>query len=308
MRRPVPVRDNRPVVGADELRTAIRTNWQSGIGDCTPLPGRTNSSFWLVDLCGRRRVAKVVPATERRRFEAGLASAEWLAAAGIAIGVPLRAGDGALTVPVGAGVVALLGDVPGRPLDPDNPFDQHWWGDALARAHHALAGFDHAGLTRFHQVRPEAAHLGIEDWLRPAVTAAVEALAKLSVTDQLSYGVLHGDPGPDAFRFDLDTGRTGLIDWAAAGTGPLVYDLAAAVGHAGGPGRAGDLIDGYCAAGPVPRDEVEVALPALLRFRYAVAADHHARRIWTDERTGGGDPRADLVGLHRARDLLAGEA
>jgi homoserine kinase type II len=306
MRRPIRIRDNRRVVGVDELRTAIRTNWQHAVGECGPLPDGMNASFWQVDLGDRHCVAKAVPAAVRRQFEAGLASAEWLTAAGIAAGAPLRAGNGALTVPLDGSVLALLCDVPGRSLVHDDPLDQQWWGDALGRAHRALSGFSHSGVVRFHWVRPDAAHLGIEGWIRPAVGAAVEALAKLSVTDQLSYGVLHGDPSPQAFRFDLATGRTGLVDWGAAGAGPLVYDIASAVMYAGGTAQAGDLVDGYIAAGAVPHDEVEVALPTLLRFRYAVQADYYARRVWAGEQTGVSDPRADLVGLHRARDLLLG--
>jgi homoserine kinase type II len=138
--------------------------------------------------------------------------------------------------------------------------------------------------------------------VRPAVTGAVEAMAKLSVTDQLSYGVLHGDPAPDAFRLDVGTGRTGLIGWEASARGPLAYDVASAVMYAGGPDLADELLDGYLAAGPVPRDELDAALPTLLRFRYAVQADHFARRVWAGD---GADRTDHLAGLHHARDLLA---
>jgi Ser/Thr protein kinase RdoA (MazF antagonist) len=216
----------------------------------------------------------------------------------------MRTADGALWVQSDGSALAVLEFVPGRPLHRDDPLDQQWWGDALGAAHVALAGFDHDGLTRFHWVRPDAAHLAVEDWVRPAVADAVAALAKLTVTDQLSYGVLHGDPSPDAFRLDVDTGRTGIIDWGSAGTGPLVYDIASAVMYAGGPGPAADLIDGYLSAGPVPRDELEAALPTMLRFRYAVQADYFAHRIWTDDRTGIADPQENLDGLRHAREML----
>jgi homoserine kinase type II len=56
-----------------------------------------------------------------------------------------------------------------------------------------------------------------------------------------------------------------------------VYDVAAAVVYAGGTGRATELIDGYLAAGPVRRDELDAVLPVLLRLRWAVAADRAAR-------------------------------
>jgi homoserine kinase type II len=153
-------------------------------------------------------------------------------------------------------------------------------------------------------MRADAAHLVVEDWVRPAVSDAVAAMAKLSVTDQLTYGPTHGDPSTDCFRLDVDTGRVGIIDWGSAGTGPLVYDIASAVMYAGGPDRAADLIDGYVAAAPVSRDEVEATLPTMLRFRGAVQADYFAYRIWVDDRTGIEGPAENRKGLHHARTML----
>jgi homoserine kinase type II len=75
----------------------------------------------------------------------------------------------------------------------------------------------------------------------------------------------------------------------------LVYDVAAAVVYAGGPAHAAELIDGYLAAGPVHRDELEVALPVLLRLRWAVQADRAARH-------GAAEP------LRRAREALESAA
>jgi homoserine kinase type II len=129
-------------------------------------------------------------------------------------------------------------------------------------------------------------------------------MAKLSVTDQLSYGAMHGDPSTDSFRLDVDTGGVGIIDWGAAFTGPLVYDIASAVMYAGGPDRAADLIDGYVAAAPVSRDEVEATLPTLLRFRGAVQADYFAYRISVDDRTGIEAPSENHKGLEHARTML----
>jgi homoserine kinase type II len=128
-------------------------------------------------------------------------------------------------------------------------------------------------------VRPDAAHLELEPWLRPAVAGAVRALTKLAVTDQLTYGVLHGDPAASAFRIDIETGRTGLIGWGPAANGPLVYDLAAAVIDAGGLDAAEELLDGYASVAPLTRDEIDAALPVLLRFRWAAQADGCARRL-----------------------------
>jgi homoserine kinase type II len=245
---------------------------------------------------GHRCVAKAVPAARRRQFEAGLAVAERLAAHGTASGPPIRTADGALSVAADDAAVALLEFVPGRELAAADPLDQQWWGDALGAAHRNLVGFDHPGLPRLPRVRPDAVHLGVEAWVRPAVADAVAAMAKLSVTDQLSYGVIHGDPAARAFRLDVDTGRVGVLDWGTVITGPLVYDVASAVIDAGGPDLASDLVDGYTAAAPVSRDEVEAALPTMLRFRYAVRADQLAHRVWH----GAGDRQ----GLHDVRPGL----
>jgi homoserine kinase type II len=299
------VGDNSAVVPAEQIRTVLRTTWQRTATECTPLQGGMNSAAWLVTLATGRYVAKLVCAARRAQFEAGLLAAAYLEARGVTAGAPVRTVDGALTVPVGTGVMALLRYVPGRPLVRDDPLDQQWWGDVLGSAHRALDGFTDPGLVRWHWVRPEAAHLGVEAWVRPAVADAVAALNKLCVTDVLAYGVLHGDPAPEACRIDVATGRTGLLDWGSVATGPLVYDVASAVMYAGGPDRAADLLDGYVAAGPVLRDEVEAALPTMLRFRWAVQADYFAQRLAADDRTGIAGPEENLAGLHDARDALA---
>jgi homoserine kinase type II len=119
--------------------------------------------------------------------------------------------------------------------------------------------------------------------------------------------VLHGDPAPAAFRLDPLTGRLGLVDWGPVANGPLTYDLAVAVVYAGGAEVAGDLIEAYLAAGPVSRGEVEAALPTMTLFRWAVYADHFARRLAAAAAgTAGGDPdTADRRGLEAAREALA---
>jgi len=266
------------------------------------------SRTWYVLAAGEKYVAKLVPAAAQAPFVAGLAVAEHLAAGGIATGPPVRTASGALALPLGGSVLALLRYQPGEPLDRRDPMDQRSWGDLLGRAHRRLDGFSHPGLVRWHWVRADAAHLGIEPWVRPAVSAAVDALTRLGLTGRLTYGVLHGDPAPEAFLLDGRTGRTALIDWGSACTGPLMYDVASAVMYAGGPERATALLDGYLAAGPVGRDELEATLPTLLRFRWAVQADWFAGRIATRDETGNEDPRDNWTGLYHARDSLAARA
>jgi hypothetical protein len=76
--------------------------------------------------------------------------------------------------------------------------------------------------------------------------------------------------------------------------------------HAGGPEVAGDLVEAYLAAGPVSRGEVEAALPTMILFRWAVYADHFARRLRAAAGAGAADPDgADRRGLDAARAALA---
>jgi homoserine kinase type II len=267
------------VAYTDRVRSALRAGWHRPPDRLTPLTAASTTRGFQACVGDRRYVARLVTAGGRPAVEAGLAAVEHLAARGLPVGRPVRAVDGMLAVAVPEGAVALLRDVPGRPLDACDPLDQHWWGDLLGRVHRETAGFEHAGLLRWHWVRPGVPYLDLEPWLRPAVADAVAAVTRLTVTDQLTYGVLHGDPLAGTFRMDLTTGRTGMVGWGPAATGPLVYDVAAAVIDAGGPAAAADLLDGYTAAGPVTRDEIEAALPVLLRFRWAVQADWCARRL-----------------------------
>jgi homoserine kinase type II len=292
------------VATADQIRATLRTTWHRVADECVGLPAGLDTTGWAIRGGGQEYVARVAAGSRRAAFEAGLAAAEYLTGFDVPAATAIRTVDGATTVVLGDEVVALVRHVPGRVLDRGDPVDQQWWGDALGSAHRHLSGFRHGGLAKFHSVRPEAVHLGIDDWVRPAVAGAVASVRRLTVTDQLTYGVLHGDPAPTAFRLDPQTGRLGLVDWGPASTGPLVYDVAAAVGYAGeGPSR--DLVDAYLAAGPVPREELESALPTMLQFRWAVRADQHARRLTAARRAGrDGDP-SDTEGLESARKALA---
>ena len=238
-----------------------------------------------------RYVVRLSEADCRQPVEAGLAAAEHLRGRDIAAGEPVRTLGGGLTAQTPHGALAVLRRLPGRRLDGRDPVDQQWWGDRLGAMHRALQGFQHPGLRPWQPVDPDAAHLDAEPWLRAAVGDAVAAATRLTVTDRLTYGVLHGDPAPDVFVVDPGTGRAGLLDCGASGVGPLAYDVAAAVLYAGGVPRAGELIDGYLAAGPVDADELHAALPVLLRLRWAVRADRAARN---------GRPEA----LRRARAAL----
>jgi Ser/Thr protein kinase RdoA (MazF antagonist) len=285
----------------DPIHAALRLHWHRYPAEIKVLPSGLMSRAWSVTAGGESLVARLVDHTARQPLEAALAAAEHLRGRGIEIGDPVRTLAGPLSAVTPAGALGVLHRVPGRSLDGGDPIDQQWWGDRLGAAHRALAGFDHPGLRRWNWLQLEAPHLAVQAWLRPALADAVAAMIRLTVTDRLTYGVLHGDPAPHDFVLDPGTGRAGLLDWGACGTGPLVYDVAAAVVYAGGPDVSAELLDGYLAAGPVHRDELEAALPVLLRFRWAVQADWFARRLHEDP---GADDWTAADPLRAAREAL----
>jgi Ser/Thr protein kinase RdoA (MazF antagonist) len=294
--RPVRARTIAVVPDVDLLRSLLRDHWHLVPVEVTALDGGLMSCAWEVRSGADRYVARLVDEPARQPVEAGLAAAEHLRGWGVEIGAPVRTLGGSLTAETSAGALAVSRRVPGRCLAGADPVDQQWWGDRLGVVHRVLQHFHHPWLRPWILPDPEAAHLAVEPWLRPAVTDAVVAITRLMVTDRLTYGVLHGDPAPGGFVVDPETGRTGLFDCGGVGgTGPLVYDVAAAVVYAGGPDASAEFLDGYLAAAPMHRDELDAALPVMIRFRWAVQADWSARRL--------GDASARAT-LRRARDAL----
>jgi homoserine kinase type II len=282
--------------------------WHRRISHCAPLTG----NLWQVSTEADRPrgadenlVAKWVPINRRPRFLAGLTVAAHLAQRGIQSGAPLPAVDGSICVPFQNGLLALLRDEPGRALVASDPIDQQFWGDMLGSVHQALVGYSHPRLVRLGPVDPDAPHLSLQPWLRPAVAASTAALIRLRVADQLSYGVVHGDPDPGAFRVDRVTGRMSLVAWGWTATGLLLFDVAGAVAHIGGIDAAAEFLDGYLASGPLYPGELEVGLPIVLRCRWARRADAFAHRLYTGSST---DPDADFAGLAEAQQALAGVA
>lgn len=137
-------------------------------------------------------------------------------------------------------------------------------------------------------------------WVAKAVAAALAALDAAD-PDRMSWGLLHADPAPEAFRLDPPTGRCGVIDWSYFLRGPLLYDLASAVMYIGGPAHAGDLIEAYLDQGMVTHAEIQHGLAVMLRFRWAVQADYFAWRIAHNDLTGTSGPEDNEKGLEDAR-------
>lgn len=116
------------------------------------------------------------------------------------------------------------------------------------------------------------------------------------LTADVSHGILHGDPAPEAFLADRD--EVGLIHWGAAVPGPLLYDLASAYMY-GGPG----VFAGYRRTGPLPTTELE-HLELFRRFRWVVQAWYFSWRIATNDMTGLSSAGENDEGLDDARRAL----
>jgi Ser/Thr protein kinase RdoA (MazF antagonist) len=282
------------------LTRLLNLHWGLTTPTVSPLGGGMNSETWLVRVGNRSYVAKRVAPSDVGQLGAGCAVAEQLARAGLATGRPVRAARGSLVAP--GERLALLEHVPGRELDGRTSEEQRRIGHMLAGVHSAGAPVSHAHDSPgfFGWLSPDAPGVSAHDWLPPAIEAARGAVDQLTVT----WSVLHTDPAPEAFRHDDATGTTGLIDWAGACRGPVLYDVASAVMYLGGPQKAVAFLDAYLAASPLDPGELR-HLDAFRRFRWAVQAAYFARRLAARDLTGVSDQSDNERGLDDARRGLA---
>ena len=287
------------------LVTALRSAWGWTPASVTALDTGMNSRTWWVHDRGVRRIAKWVPAGEAEHLRAGVAAAAYAASSGLGTGTARPGRDGRDGVEVAGGLLVLLDEVPGRELSGEEPDDDVAIGRTLARAHRATVGRRAEGAWEFPWVDPDATHLAIDADVRSAVRVAVAAVDAIPA-DDLTTGICHGDPAPEAF---LRAGvEVGLIDWGSCVNGPLLYDLASAAMYLGGLDQAGPLLAAYSlAGGPVPDAEVSRHAPTLLRWRWAVQADYFAGRIAADDRTGPDADEGHRRGLADARRRLVDE-
>ena len=193
--------------------------------------------------------------------------------------------------------------MPGGELSESNPGDVRLVGETLGRVHVVLRDARVDGITRLRHLDLDADYMGVRDWIRPAVADVLREYAQLD-PDGLTSGLLHSDPAPEAFRIDRSTGVVGLIDWGAALSGPLLYDLASAVMYVGGPDHAGDLIEAYLTTGALPWAEVDRGVATMLRFRWAIQAMYFAWRTANDDLTGIDDGAGNEKGLADAKQML----
>jgi homoserine kinase type II len=287
----------------DQVRGCLAEEWGLPEARLTRLDGGIGSRTWIVDAPGRRWVLKDVAPALGMNLAGGLAVARRLDQAGIPAGAPEPTRTGDLTAGAGGCRLGLLAWVPGEPLTGADQGERRLIGSTLGRVHRTLSGEVVPATQRFHWVDPAARHLSLRPWLRPAVAAAVAALARPGLR-AWSTGLLHADPAPGAFRLDPVTGRCGVIDWSTALYGPLLYDLASAAMFLGGLDRSGEMTETYLAAGVLSTAETEEGLALMLRFRWAVQADYFARRIAGNDLTGIAGPQDNEKGMEDARRAL----
>ena len=287
----------------DQVRGCLAKEWGLPEARLTRLDGGIGSRTWIVDAPGRRWVLKAVAPALGMNLAGGLAVARRLDQAGIPAGAPEPTRTGDLTAGAGGCRLGLLAWVPGEPLTGADQGERRLIGSTLGRVHRTLSGEVVPATQRFHWVDPAARHLSLRPWLRPAVAAAVAALARPGLR-AWSTGLLHADPAPGAFRLDRGTGRCGVIDWSTALYGPLLYDLASAAMFLGGLESSAEMTGAYLATGVLSRAETEEGLALMLRFRWAVQADYFARRIAGHDLTGIAGPQDNEKGLEDARRAL----
>ena len=261
-----------------------------------PLDGGMNSQTWSVEHNGSTFVAKRVDAGQVEELAAGCEIARELAELGIVTGRPLPTTDGRLVVSEHG--LALLEHVPGRELEGETDEEQRWIAETLAWVHVAGRPARGPGAATFmtEWLSPQLPEVERHPWLRRAVEAVRAETDPLAVT----WSVVHSDPAPEAFVHNESTGVTGLIDWAGAKRGPVLYDVASAVMYLGGPDEASEFLGTYQSQGSLQPEEWQW-LDAFRRFRFAVQGAYFAWRLATDNLTGIEEDGENEKGLSDAR-------
>lgn len=265
----------------------------------TPLGGGMNSETWLVHHQGSTYVAKAVSSTAVDDLTAGAEVAAALAEAGLVTGRPIPTHDGRIVLKEPA--LALLEHVPGRELDGESDEEQEWIADTLAGVHAAGGPAPGPSTAAFAQdwLSPGLPGVEAHPWLTAAIASVREETGPLAVT----WSVLHTDPAPAAFIHDAGTGVTGLVDWAGARRGPVLYDVASAVMYLGGPQHAATFLNAYQSHGLLEAQEMTY-LDTFRRFREAVQGAYFAGRTAANDLTGGIDQSENDKGLADARRRL----
>lgn len=275
----------------------VRAGWDRPIRAAEPLGGGMNSATALLDLDDGQAVLKWVPDSSVAALAAGCEVARRLARHGLVTGEPFPTIIGDLTYPAGQGAAALLRFVSGEQLNPNDPRDQQDMAITLA-AIHASESTLHSGPYGCDQI--VAMTHDVEPWVAPTITRVLEEYRGLP---DLTWGLLHTDPAPEAF-LRANSGEVAVIDWTGAGRGPVLYDVASALMYLGGRQHAEPFWNAYLSHSPAPTRELTEHLGAFTRYRAAVQAAYFSMRIATQDRTGIGHDDENWKGLRDAEQML----
>lgn len=279
----------------------LETLWSLPLPTVRTLGGGMNSRTWLVRAGCASYVAKQVEPAGVEDLVRGAQAASRLAAAGLVTGPPVPTRDGRLVATEHG--LTLLHHVAGVELDGDTDEDQTLMARTLASVHRAGDPTVDPSPPHFlaDWLTPSLPGLADHAWLRRALASVRAETDPMVVTSSL----VHTDPAPSAFRHDPASGVTGLVDWAGARRGPVLYDVASAVMYLGGLEQARTFLATYGDLGPLGSDEL-ARLDTYRRFRWVVQGAYFASRIAAHDLTGGIEPADNQRGLDAARRGLAG--
>jgi Ser/Thr protein kinase RdoA (MazF antagonist) len=295
-RRYVPAVDDQSL--AQNAAGLVRDGWDLPVGAAAPLGGGMNSATAVVDLLNERAVLKWVRTTSAAGLRAGCDAARRLAQHGLLTGDPFTTTTGDLIHLTEHGALALLHFVPGKPLSPGDPGDQRDMALTLAAVHASEATHRSGPFTSDLLLR--MAH-NVEPWVRPSLDLV---LAEYRELPDLTWGLLHADPAPEAFLRQPDGARIALIDWSATSYGPVLYDVASALMYLGGRQNAAPFWDAYVHHSPAPAAELTEYLSVFTSYRAAVQAAYFSMRIATQDCTGIAHDGENWKGLRDAEQML----
>lgn len=275
----------------------VETGWGRAVRSISPSKAGMNSHTAVVELDLGRFAAKWVRRSGTAALDAGSGIARQLSRDGLATGDPLMTSAGGLSHPSAGGSLALLRYVSGHALTGTSAREQEMMANTLAEVHAVRSE------TRTEPFMADLSDLvyDVEPWIRPSVCAVLAEHAQLPA---LTWGILHADPAPEAFRYDEQDGQIGLIDWSGATEGPILYDLASALMYLGGRSKAAAFWTGYLASSPAPETELIDHIAAFSRLRAAVQAAYFSMRVATADPTGIADQAENAKGLGNAYRLL----
>jgi Ser/Thr protein kinase RdoA (MazF antagonist) len=239
--------------------TARRAAHHWAPGAIIPL-GVSGSAAWRLDGPAGGLVLRLVDPAHRSReqTESELAFMRHLAAAGDPVVEPVAARDGSWTALVDGFVASVVTWARGDDVAEGGPAFDRAWGRALATLHEAA--LDYAGPARWEW--HEEPWLAEADRLLPAddATSRAEwvrlraALERLPRTPQ-GYGTIHGDHGPQNFRYDRATGRIITFDFGNACRHWFAMDVTVALStlrrDPARDRRRADLLAGYRSVRPL---------------------------------------------------------